>query len=225
MISPRGRPGRTRPGFGALLALLAFSVLMTRGESFAEHRPAVLVLHSYHIGLGWTDSITRGIESVLKNSHLNPDIHYEHMDAKRVSDPAHFRNLYALYKHKYRNKTFDAIISSDDHAFRFLLKYRRELFPATPVVFCGVNYFQDAMLAGVRSYFTGVVESFSIRGAIDVALRIQPDARYVFVVADDSITGQTNKKLLMEIIPDYEGRLGGTFRPGCPKTNVMPKAF
>ncbi len=215
--------GRKRPGLVPLLLFVAI-LLFTGGRGpAAEQRPAVLVLHSYHMGLGWTDSITRGIESVLNNSPLNPEIHYEHMDAKRVSDPAYFRNLYALYKHKYRNKTFDAIISSDDHAFRFLLKYHQELFPETPVVFCGINYFQDDMLAGVRSYFTGVVESLSIRGTIDVALRIQPDARYVFVVTDGSITGQANKNLLMEIIPDYKGRLEFIFFDSMEMTAVQDR--
>jgi two-component system cell cycle sensor histidine kinase/response regulator CckA len=170
----------------------------------------VLVLHSYHKGLGWTDSITEGIEAVFKKSEFPVEIFYEFMDTKRIFDETYLARLVELYRYKYRQRRFDAIISSDDHAFKFLLAHHDALFGHTPVVFCGVNYFSDDFLAGTVD-FTGVVESFSIKGTIDGALAIDPDIRRIFAVVDNTVTGQANRKLLDAVIPEYASRLQFTF--------------
>jgi two-component system, cell cycle sensor histidine kinase and response regulator CckA len=166
----------------------------------------VLVLHSYHKGLGWTDSITEGIEATFKKSPFPIEIFYEFMDTKRIFDEAYLTELAKLYQYKYRKRRFDAIISSDDHAFRFLLAHHEALFPNTPVVFCGVNYFRDDFITGT-DYFTGVVESFSIKGTIDGALAIDPEIRRIYAVVDKTVTGHANRKLLDAVIPGYAGRL------------------
>jgi two-component system, cell cycle sensor histidine kinase and response regulator CckA len=170
----------------------------------------VLVLHSYHKGLGWTDSITEGIETTFKKSAFPIEIFYEFMDTKRIFDEAYLAEVAKLYRYKYRKRRFDAIISSDDHAFRFLLAHHEALFPQTPVIFCGVNYFKDDFLAGT-DYFTGVVESFSIKGTIDGALAIDPEIRRIYAVVDKTVTGRANRKLLDAVIPRYAGRLQFTY--------------
>jgi hypothetical protein len=51
-----------------------------------------------------------------------------------------------LYLKKYTGRHFDLIIASNTDAFNFLLKNRDEIFPGTPVVFCGVVNFDNKML-------------------------------------------------------------------------------
>lgn len=212
-----------RAGPGVLWLALVLFFLAGGRNLRAEHRPVVLTLHSYHIGLGWTDSIAQGIESAFSNAGLNPDIRYEQMDTKRISDPVHFQNLKTLFQHKYQNTPLDVIIVSDNHALNFLLAHGKELFPNAPAVFCGVNYFKDEMLTGFRQHVTGVVESISIRGTIDAALRLQPEATRVFVVTDDSVTGQANKKLTQEIITEYQDRLTFTFLEAMETTSLQER--
>jgi PAS domain S-box-containing protein len=189
----------------AWTALLFFTFCAPQAKAQADMK-RVLVLHSYHKGLGWTDSITKGIEAAFSKSKFPIEIFYEFMDTKRIFDEAYLNKLAELYQYKYRKRHFDAIISSDDHAFRFLLAHHDALFPQTPVVFCGVNYFKDDFIANT-DYFTGVVESFSIKGTIDGALAIDPEIRQIYAVVDKTVTGQANRKLLDAVIPEYAGRL------------------
>jgi two-component system, cell cycle sensor histidine kinase and response regulator CckA len=189
----------------AWIALLIFMLCAPPAKSQVDIK-RVLVLHSYHKGLGWTDSISEGIETALKKSEAPVEIFYEFMDTKRIFDETYLAELAKLYRYKYRKRRFDAIISSDDHAFRFLLAHQEKLFPQTPVVFCGVNFFKDDFIAGT-DYFTGVVESFSIQGTIDGALAIDPEIRRIYAVVDKTVTGQANRKLLDAVIPKYAGRL------------------
>ena len=163
----------------------------------------VLVLHSYHHGLSWDDAIDRGIESIFKKRYPDIETQFEYMDTKRINDPAYLGQLYGIYKHKFRNRKFDVIVSSDNNAFNFLLEHRDELFPQTPVVFCGVNNFKDAMLKD-RSLYTGTVEAVDIQETLDIALKLHPKTKHFVVYGDNSPTYLANKEILERIIPDYE---------------------
>ena len=161
----------------------------------------VLVLNSYHSGMTWTDNVIAGIQSTV-GDNSNIDFYYEYMDTKHNTGPEYIQKLYDIYKYKFKNKHFDAIITSDDDAYNFLLKYGWEIFSNVPVIFCGVNYFQDSDLVE-NSLFTGVVELIDVQKTIELALKMQPKVQNIIIINDKSITGQANKKILNEIIPKF----------------------
>lgn len=124
-----------------LFALFAADVALAETKS-------VLVLHSYHYGLSWNRSIQSGIETVLGSAPFEVMIQTEHMDTKRKNDDAHYNNLLESYRHRFAGRQFDVVICSDNNALNFLLLYSDELFPDTPVVFCGVNNFTPELIGG-----------------------------------------------------------------------------
>jgi GAF domain-containing protein/ABC-type uncharacterized transport system substrate-binding protein len=172
------------------------------GTSRAQgEQQQVLVLHSYHQGYKWTDDITEGIESVLGEE--NVDLRIEYMDTKRVFDETFVQELYQLYQYKFSDSKFDAIISSDDNAFNFLLQHRDQLFPGTPVVFCGVNFFQPETLEG-HELFTGVNEDVDVRGSLDIALQLHPNTRQVVLINDTTTTGLRVHEKIASVVTEYE---------------------
>ena len=207
-----------------LLFLIAcfFAVCAPLSYIEANQKKNVLVLHSYHKGLGWTDRITQGIESVLHNTDQDIELHVEYMDTKRIFEAQYLQHLYELYRHKFRNRRFDLIVSSDDHAFNFLLAHHQELFPDTPVVFCGVNDFKDSMLVG-HNLITGVVESFDIKGTIDVALQLHPNTKEVFVIVDKTLSGAIVKELMMQDIPHFKDVISFTFLEDIDMSEVLER--
>jgi signal transduction histidine kinase/ABC-type uncharacterized transport system substrate-binding protein len=191
-------------------------------SSGADKKKHILVIHSYNQGLGWTDHITQGIESALHITDQEIDLHFEYMDTKRIYDEQHLQNLYELYRHKYRNRRSHVIISSDDHAFRFLLAHHQELFPDAPIVFCGVNKFEDSMLSG-HDLITGVVESFDIKGTFEVALQLQPGIKQMFVIVDKTLGGAIVKEMMMKEIPSFEDVLRFTFLEDLDMSEVLER--
>jgi GAF domain-containing protein/ABC-type uncharacterized transport system substrate-binding protein len=189
-----------------LLFLLVFTVTsgLVLGRPRLSHaqdqRKQVLVLHSYHQGYKWTDDIMAGIESVLGQEDV--ELQIEYMDTKRTFDETYLERLYQVYQHKFSGRKFDAIISSDDDAFNFLLQHRDALFPGTPVVFCGVNFFQDSDLQG-HELFTGVNEEIDPRASLDLALELHPFTKQVVIVNDTTTTGLKIHAKIVEIMPDY----------------------
>lgn len=73
------------------------------------------------------------------------------------------------------------LVASGNYASDFLRQYRDQLFPGTPVVLCGVNYFKQGDLKGHR-LFTGVSTEADIKDTLDLALRLHPAVRHIYVV-------------------------------------------
>ncbi len=190
--------------FAVLLILAFFALISTDVE--AESKKSVLVLHSYHKGLSWTDSITAGILKRFQEEKVDVDISYEFMDSKRYTGIEHYGNLERLYFYKYQHSSPDIIISSDDNAFLFLLKKGRQIFQDTPVVFCGVNNFQPIQIKGLNN-FTGVEEDFDFKATIEAALSLQDGIKKIVVLSDNTTTGWANTSRLMAIIPDFNDKV------------------
>jgi hypothetical protein len=163
----------------------------------------ILILASYNPGLKWTDSIGSEIESQLSMYYPQAAFSFEYMDTKKQA-PTETRlaELKKLYKNKYQNIHFDVILCSDDDAFNFLLSNRDDLFPNTPVVFCGVNFFDDEVLAG-KSGFTGVVEAFDLPGTLSLMLRLHPMTKQIVIVNDRTTTGKANNEVMSQVLPGF----------------------
>lgn len=179
-------------------------LLLLPATSFA--RQNVLILHSYHRGYEWTDNVKGGMEEVLSRELPAAELFVENMDSKRQAPAAIFPVLRRFLADKYADKQFAVILTSDDNALDFLLAYGQELFPGVPVVFCGINNFQDGRIAG-QNAMTGVTEDIDLEGTLQAALRLHPHTGTVAVVDDLSTSGRANLEGLREIIPRFKDRV------------------
>jgi hypothetical protein len=166
----------------------------------------VLFLNSYHAGYKWSDDIYDGIKSALNTGDQPINLQVEYMDTQRSTDSQYLESLFETYQYKFKNRRYDLIIAADDTALAFLLDYGETLFPGTPVVFCGVNYFQPEML-NQHALFTGVIEGFDIGATLDVARSLHPDTETIYYLVDDTKTGQAIMLEFSELIPRYSDQV------------------
>ncbi len=160
-------------------------------------KKSVLILHSYHQGYEWGDSIAKGLQDHLEKKE-NLSLHVEYLDALRYSSVDHMNAFEEYLKVKYGKKGFDfsLIICSDDPALQFVYS-RRVLFGDTPVVFCGINNFEPALIKGMKNV-TGVNEVISVEETVQVALRLRPNSRKIALISGTGITEQKNKEIFQE---------------------------
>jgi ABC-type uncharacterized transport system substrate-binding protein len=196
-ISSPHRRRATRPAaYFAFTCLFACSVTLVSAQQSQSEPKRILILASYHQTLGWTNGMVRDLTTRLSQYDSTLDVNIEYMDTKRFHDQAHYERLYSLLENKAGHEKYDVIIAVDNNALLFLLKYRDGLYPDVPIVFCAVDHFHDSMytpepsrttiekiLAG-HDGVTGVMEDFDHEQTIEVALRLHPAARYVFLVND-----------------------------------------
>lgn len=166
----------------------------------------ILVLHSFHKGHIWNDSISKGIDQIVARKNkpgITTSLYYEYMDTERFHGSKHILSLYDFLRKKYSGSRFDVIIATDDSAFRFLMDYQKKIFPDTPVVFCGVNYFEEFEMFG-HELFTGVVEVIDIRDTVETALRLHPETSKILVVVDRTDTSIATIKTFIQTFKSFK---------------------
>jgi signal transduction histidine kinase len=188
-------------------------------ESYYKDRKEILVLHSYHSEMPWVKLEEQGIKSVFQQEK-QAVLFFDYMDTKYNITPGYLDSLYKFYEQKYKGKKFDAVIVTDDAAYDFAVAYQQELFPLTPIIFCGVNYFDEADIKD-KEWVTGIIEDIDIKSTIDVALSLQPQVRKIVVINDETAVGKANKQLLENIMPAFKERVQFVFLEKMAMSEIL----
>ena len=199
-MRPISRFTRTAFSFIFILFVYMSAFLPTLLTAQAQGGPQrVLILHSYHQGLSWTDDVQAAFSAILAQSGLSIEVDVKYLDALRMGDPKAFRrNMELLHRQmvdQFVGKQFDMVLVSDNSALDFLLEHRESLTGNAPVVFCGINNFSPEMLRG-QSNITGVAETPSLDSTIELALKLRPKASKLLILAEETPSGKANQALL-----------------------------
>jgi signal transduction histidine kinase len=83
---------------------------------------------------------------------------------------------------KYAQRTVDVVVASADAPLKFLLDYRNTIFPTSPIVFVANDPpAPEVLSAGAGA--TGIHYKNAYRETVDLALRLHPGTKHVFVVS------------------------------------------
>src|SRR6185295_8567741 len=100
-------------------------------------------------------------------------------------DAREHRILVDFLKQKYAGQRIDLVIAGLSSSLDFALAFRQELFPGVPIVFVGLDQ-QEVQKRSLPSDVIGVPIKMDLAGTLDLALRLQPETRRVFVVTGSS---------------------------------------
>lgn len=145
----------------------------------------VLVVHSYHQGFFWTDSFQKGLDAELKATGVSTRVLY--LDTKRLQSDEYLQQLYHLYKTKFEQEKFRAIVVSDNNALALMNELSEEL-KQTPVIFGGINNYTPEMHQNITA--TGVIEDIDLYSNISLIERLQGEVDSIYIISDHSVTGE-----------------------------------
>lgn len=180
----------------------------------------ILVLHSYHKGFLWTENLTQGIESTFSLEAPKVSLYHEYMDAKRFKFDSIKNPFIQKLQQKYSSGYLDLVIVTDDIALQFARQYKDLLFLGIPIVFCGVSDFK-AIDFFHNSEVTGIVEDHSVKGSIDLILKLLPETKTIFVINDETLTGQILHQKYERVKIEYRGTLTFKDKIGIPKQDLI----
>ena len=202
--------GKWIRGFGYLPFIVTVFILFSFTNDINQRKKKVLVIHSYHQGLLWTDDITKGINSVF-GKRGDIEVHTEYLDSKRNIDSVYFKELYRLYKLKHRNIKYDAILVSDNNALYFVRDHREEFFKDVPLVFCAIDQFSDSLIRGMNN-ITGVTEEIDFKKTVEIMLALHPDVRNIVIVNDNqSVSAKINRQFIKDFWPSLNTKVNYSF--------------
>ncbi|MEC1179044.1 ABC transporter substrate binding protein [Metasolibacillus meyeri] len=154
----------------------------------SEENYRILFISSYSYSWG---SIPHQIDGILNS--LNAEqytVNYEFMDTKNTKYSADYAEFYQFLKYKLNDRLpYDGVIVGDDAALQFMMLYKDELFPDTPIVFEGIDNIESAKKAAQAPYITGVIEKVNYEANIKLAHSLFPTAEKLVLISDNTENG------------------------------------
>ncbi len=190
--------------------IITFLVTLAYVRPALSARPAnisdsrVLLIHSYHTTFPTVPQIYQGIINGFGENP--PTIDVEYMDSKRLYDATSVELFRQNLTYKLAHRPpYDLVITADDNALHFVLKYGDSLFPGAPVVFLGLNNYELAtqLVEHPNPTVTGVVESVSVGETIDLIYRLRPSMKQLYIIADGTPTGQSDLRRALSFQKHY----------------------
>jgi diguanylate cyclase (GGDEF)-like protein len=175
------------------------------GKRTSQEHKRVLFISSYSESFTPLQNQKEGIHELFDANNVSVDIEY--MDSKRITTAENEKLFFNLLQYKLSViKRYDAVLTGDDAALHFALKYQNELFSKLPIIFFGVNDIDFARHAAENPFVTGTVQELNLKDTLDIARYFQPGARNVIALYDNTVTGIGDRKqffALQDSFPEY----------------------
>lgn len=124
-------------------------------------------------------------------------------------------------KAKYAGRTVDVVVASADAPLNFLLQHRSDLFTNTPIVFVASNLPKAEMIA-VWPGATGIHYKNAYRETLDLALRLHPGTKHVFVVSGSPQQDRRLEKAVQEELSGFD-RVEIAYLTDLPLTELIDR--
>jgi len=130
-----------------------------------------------------TGRLDASIQKVLlSRTDLHVNYFAEYLESEEFPPETASIALRDYIHRKFEGRHIDIVITVASAALQFALRYREELFPGAPIVFLAVAVPQvvvDRTAAGI----TGVLNDTPFAETLELALKLHPLAKRVFVIA------------------------------------------
>jgi hypothetical protein len=128
----------------------------------------------------------RGIRSTFATgSRERIEVHNEYLDVSRFPRADYQQDLANFLRRKYAGRKVDLVMAGLASALDFTLKFRDQIFPNVPVVFFAVDR-NEIAIRDLAADVIGVPMEMDLNSTLELALRLHPQARHVYVVVGKS---------------------------------------
>lgn len=186
---------------------LALALAMAACLGAAHARQSVLIVFDEDKELPGLAIINRSLLQVFR-AELKDEVEFysESLHVSQFEDPGYDTLLREHFRRKYRGKRLDLIVAVMEPSLDFLMRHGEALFDGVPIVFCGADP-SDLRRKTLRENVTGVLVERDFAPTLDIALRLQPETRDVFVVGGTSRFDRQMQAIARRNLQPYETRV------------------
>lgn len=211
-------------GLDRLASAVVLMVLICAAPWVVANAPTnVLVLYSNSRLVPGNAKVDRGLRDALAETPAAPvQLFYEYLDSPEFSGEAHERIVIGYLHDKYAGRPPAVLLAFSDAAFDFMLRHRRELFPAAPLVFGVVS---SALLqrTPLPPDVIGIPVDYDFAGTIAQGLRWHPKAQRLVIVTGTSPRDREWEARLRRDAPALAGSRRVEFWAGLPTDALLRK--
>lgn len=187
------------------------------GQRVESQQKKVFLLYTERRDGAYSATFERVIRQTLTEGTAGRiDYYGEYIDDARFSDQKYRAALADFIRRKYEARGYDLVVAVGGPALSFVASYGTELFPETPVVFYG---------SGGRPgpNYTGVAANPDLRSTVEVALRLQPHTKNIFVISGASAHDRGYVAGARQQLQPLEARVTFYHLEGLPMDELLDK--
>ena len=196
---------------------LCFFILLAfgpgAGVGLAQTQPQVdlsgkniLILHSYEANTPVFVQTDRGLSTALESGGI-PSLNqfFESLDLRRNPGPEHRKLLIEKMRMLYGHRKIDMIITMYPEALEFVLKDCRDILPVAPILalILPLNFEVPKTDRRIIGHFARL----DIPGTLEIALKLVPGAKRVYVVSGAHQVDRSVEALARRDLKKWETRL------------------
>jgi C4-dicarboxylate-specific signal transduction histidine kinase len=217
-----------RPVASLAAAMLTVLTLLGWGmpdAGAAAQPPAadVLVVYSQNRLLPANIDFDRGLREA-SGGGATRDVHFfaEFLDSPEFGGEVHEARTAVYLQEKYAGRPPQVIVGGGAAALAFLLRHRAEMFPGAPIVYGAVDRrFVNTLALPVD--VIGVPVDYDIRGTLELALRLHPNARRLVVVTGASRWDHERQRDIRAVLEHLHPGLPVEYLAGLPEPDIAAR--
>jgi len=184
-----------------------FESSATQNDKATDSKKNVLILYGERLDLPAIRAAEQSLRETFAGSSA-PQVEWfaEYFDFARFPSAEHEANLTRYLRERYARREIDLIMPVSNRSLRFVLRRREEIFPGVPVVYA-VQSAAEMDLVALPPDVMGVAAEMDVRGTVNLALRLQPEARELVCVSGAAETDQDALAREIEVLEGYADRL------------------
>ncbi|SEC98262.1 PAS domain S-box-containing protein [Rhizobiales bacterium GAS191] len=180
-----------------------------------------MIVHSNQSVLPATSIVDAGIRQEMQ-SRLSGrlEIFSEFLDAEHFPEPEQETRMAAFLREKYAERPIDLLIVTGPKALDFLAQRRTSLFADAPLIFTGIRE-DTGRLRNLPPGVTGITSRLDPVPTVELALRLQPQARHLVVVTGAASPDRDWQETARRALLPYGSQLGITYLSGLPMAELL----
>jgi|SRR5688572_6854376 len=171
-----------------LMTAVAIMVVAPGWQSSTASQPAarsqtVLTIHWGPEDFPGTAPVDAAIREALQAPGESA-VHYyaEYLETEEFPSETALLAFRDYVREKFAGRRLDVVIANSTPALRFVLRFRDELYPGVPVVFVAGSQ-PGLTINGTHPGVTGVLSDGAFAETLELALKLHPQVRRAYVVA------------------------------------------
>ncbi len=165
----------------------------------------------------------RDFQAALRQAATG-DVEYytEYLESTRFPGENQSLFLRDFIRQKYAGRAIDVVVTNASASLNFLLKYRSDLFPHTPIVFTATGLPSPAQLRSGAGA-TGILYVSSYRKTINLALKLHPGTEHVFIVSGTPSAGESFETMARNDLQGFKNRIAVTYLTDLPRDELITR--
>src|SRR4051794_2430395 len=201
------------------VVLLLFLQVAVADAATAPKR--IVALYWYDKDFPANVDFDRSFQAALESAPAGSvEYHAEYVDSQHFPGEHQSEVLHDYLRKKYADHPIDVVVAFSDVALEFLLSHRDDLFMHTPIVFVAMRSPNEPQSG---PGLTGIVQGGGYRKTLDLALRLHPGTKQVFIVSGTLNHDKEFETLCRKDLESFDKAISITYLTDLPVDQLIFK--